>query len=94
MKILLIYFLIVNGFTFLITGYDKYLAIKNKHRIPEKTLFAFALFGGSAGLLLAMLIFKHKTSKSSFIVKFCGILFLQVIVVITLLNDKHFFIIK
>jgi len=94
MKILLIYFLIVNGFTFLITGYDKYLAIKNKRRIPEKMLFAFALFGGSAGLLLAMLIFKHKTSKSSFIVKFCGILFLQVIVVITLLNDKHFFIIK
>ncbi len=94
MKILLIYFLIVNGFTFLITGYDKYLAVKNKRRIAEKTLFAFALFGGSVGLLLAMLIFKHKTSKSSFIVKFCGILFLQVIVVITLLNDKHFFIIK
>jgi uncharacterized membrane protein YsdA (DUF1294 family) len=94
MKILLIYFLIVNGFTFLIAGYDKYLAGKNKRRIAEKTLFALCLFGGSAGLLLAMLIFKHKTSKSSFIVKFCGILFLQVIVVITLLNDKHFFIIK
>ena len=88
MKILLIYFLIVNGFTFLITGYDKYLAIKNKRRIAEKTLFAFALFGGSAGLLLAMLIFKHKTSKSSFIMKFCGIFLIQIMVVYLKLSDK------
>lgn len=88
MKILLIYFLIVNGFTFLITGYDKYLAIKNKHRIPEKTLFAFALFGGSAGLLLAMLIFKHKTSKSSFIMKFSAIFLIQIMVVYLKLSDK------
>lgn len=88
MKILLIYFLIVNGFTFLITGYDKYLAIKNKRRIPEKMLFAFALFGGSAGLLLAMLIFKHKTSKSSFIVKFSAIFLIQIMVVYLKLSDK------
>lgn len=88
MKILLIYFLIVNGFTFLITGYDKYLAIKNKRRIAEKTLFAFVLFGGSAGLLLAMLIFKHKTSKSSFIVKFSAIFLIQIMVVYLKLSDK------
>ena len=88
MKILLIYFLIVNGFTFLITGYDKYVAVKNKRRIAEKTLFAFALFGGSAGLLLAMLIFKHKTSKSSFIMKFCGIFLIQIMVVYLKLSDK------
>jgi uncharacterized membrane protein YsdA (DUF1294 family) len=88
MKILLIYFLIVNGFTFLITGYDKYLAVKNKRRIPEKMLFAFALFGGSAGLLLAMLIFKHKTSKSSFIVKFSAIFLIQIMVVYLKLSDK------
>ena len=94
MKILLIFFLIVNSFTFLIAGYDKYLAVKNKRRIPEKTLFALGIFGGSVGLLLAMLIFKHKTSKSSFIVKFCGILFLQLVIVIALLNDKTIFIIN
>ena len=88
MKILLIYFLIVNGFTFLITGYDKYLAIKNKRRIPEKMLFALCLFGGSAGLLLAMLIFKHKTSKSSFIVKFSAIFLIQIMVVYLKLSDK------
>ena len=88
MKILLIYFLIVNGFTFLIAGYDKYLAVKNKRRIPEKMLFAFALFGGSAGLLLAMLIFKHKTSKSSFIVKFSAIFLIQIMVVYLKLSDK------
>ena len=88
MKILLIYFLIVNGFTFLIAGYDKYLAGKNKRRIAEKMLFALCLFGGSAGLLLAMLIFKHKTSKSSFIVKFSAIFLIQIMVVYLKLSDK------
>lgn len=88
MKILLIHFLIVNSFTFLAAGYDKYLAVKNKRRIPEKTLFVLGLFGGTVGLLLAMVIFRHKTSKPSFIVKFCGILFLQVIVAIIFLNYK------
>ncbi len=88
MKILLIYFLIVNSFTFLIAGYDKYLAVKNKRRIPEKTLFALGIFGGSVGLLLAMLIFKHKTSKSSFIVKFSAIFLIQIMVVYLKLSDK------
>lgn len=88
MNILLLYFLIVNSFTFLIAGYDKYLAIKNKRRIPEKTLFAMGFFGGSLGLLLAMLFFRHKTGKSSFIAKFAGILFVQILFIITIYKDK------
>ena len=88
MKILLLYFLIINSFTFLTTGYDKYLAVKNKRRISEKMLFALGLFGGSVGLLLAMLIFKHKTSKSSFIVKFSAIFLIHIIVVYLKLSDK------
>lgn len=81
MKILLLCFLIVNSFTFLVAGYDKYLAVKNKRRIPEKTLFGLGIFGGTVGLLLAMVIFRHKTSKSSFLWKFFGILVIQLLLI-------------
>ena len=88
MKILLIYFLIVNIVAFLFAGYDKNLAIRKKRRIPENTLFLLATIGGSIGLLLAMLVFRHKTSKSSFIIKFGVIFIIQIVVFVFLLKDK------
>jgi len=88
MEVLLLYFLIINFAVFTIAGYDKYSAIKNKRRIPENTLFSMALLGGSIGLLLAMLLFRHKTGKTSFIIKF-GIIFLIQIILLSLkLNDN------
>ncbi|MFH6945313.1 DUF1294 domain-containing protein [Flavobacterium sp. FlaQc-50] len=88
MKVLLLYFLIVNSLDFLIAGYDKYLAIKNKRRIPENTLFTMALIGGSVGLLLAMILFRHKTSKISFIVKFLIIILIQALIVFLKITNK------
>ena len=88
MKVLFAYFLIVNSLTFVIAGYDKYLAVKHKHRIPENTLFLLAAVGGSLGLLLAMFLFKHKTSKTSFILKFSGIFLVQVVILVWILNYK------
>lgn len=88
MEVLLLYFFIVNGIAFVLTGYDKYLAVKNKRRIPENTLFTAAFFGGSIGLLLAMLLFRHKTSKSSFIIKFGVIFLFQIGLVYLKLTDK------
>lgn len=88
MEILLLYFLLINILVFILAGYDKSQARKNKQRIPEKTLFLTALAGGSPGLLTAMLLFKHKTSKTSFIVKFVLILAIQTALIITYLNYK------
>ena len=88
MEVLFVYFLIVNSLTFVIAGYDKYLAVKHKHRIPENTLFLLAAVGGSLGLLLAMFLFKHKTSKTSFILKFSGIFLVQVVILVWILNYK------
>lgn len=88
MEVLLVYFLVVNILTFFFAGYDKYVAIKRKRRIPENTLFAMASFGGSVGLLLAMLLFRHKTSKSSFIIKFSIIFIIQIVLVYLQLKDK------
>lgn len=81
MEILLLYFLFINTFVFILAGYDKYLARKNKRRIPENTLFFLEAVGGTIGLLLAMLFFRHKTSKTSFIVKFSGIFLIQIVLV-------------
>ncbi|WP_347051410.1 DUF1294 domain-containing protein [Flavobacterium olei] len=77
MEVLLIYFLVVNVLEFSIAGYDKSLAIKQKRRIPENTLFFLAFIGGTIGLLSAMFLFTHKTSKFSFIAKFAGIILIQ-----------------
>ncbi|WP_166921415.1 DUF1294 domain-containing protein [Flavobacterium poyangense] len=88
MKVLLVYFLIVNSLTFFFAGYDKYLAVKNKRRIPENTLFTMALIGGSIGLLLAMVLFRHKTSKTSFIVKFLIIILIQILFVLLKITNK------
>ena len=88
MEILLLYFLFISVIVFILAGYDKYLARKNKRRIPENTLFFFEAIGGTIGLLLAMLLFRHKTSKTSFIVKFSGIFLIQIVLVYLKLTDK------
>lgn len=88
MEVLFVYFLIITFLTFVIAGYDKYLALKNRYRIPENTLFTAAFFGGSIGLLFAMLLFRHKTSKTSFIVKFGIIVLLQLVLIYLKLTHK------
>ena len=88
MEILLLYFLFISIIVFILAGYDKYLARKNKRRIPENTLFFLEAIGGTIGLLFAMLLFRHKTSKTSFIVKFSGIFLIQIVLVYLKLTDK------
>ena len=88
MEVLLPYFLFINIIVFILAGYDKYQARKNKWRVPENTLFFFEAIGGTIGLLLAMLLFRHKTSKTSFIVKFTIILVIQTALIIAFLNYK------
>ena len=79
--ILFYVFLVLNLFSFLIIGYDKYLAKKRKSRIPEKTLLSIVFFGGTIGSGLGMLIFRHKTAKRSYLWKFWIIVFIQIILI-------------
>ncbi len=89
MEILLFYFLFISIVVFILAGYDKHQALKNKRRIPENTLFFLEAIGGTIGLLLAMLFFRHKTSKPSFIIKFSIIIFIQILIVVLLLIYKN-----
>lgn len=88
MKILLLHFLFISIIVFILAGYDKHQARKNKQRIPENTLFFLEAIGGTIGLLLAMLLFRHKTSKTSFIVKFSAIFLIQIVLVYLKVTDK------
>lgn len=61
----------------LLCGMDKASARKGGRRISERTLLLTALVGGSLGLLLGMILFRHKTRKASFLGSFFLILIAQ-----------------
>ena len=46
---------------FALMGVDKWKARRDAWRIPESTLWLFALLGGALGGTLAMQVFRHKT---------------------------------
>lgn len=64
------YFAAVNILLYILMGIDKFKAIKQKRRIPEKVLFLFAIIGGALGGTLGMLSFHHKTKHWYFEVFF------------------------
>ena len=61
-----LYFIVINLLTFLLYGLDKYKAIRQEWRIPERALLLMAFVGGAFGALAAMRIFRHKTRKGRF----------------------------
>lgn len=85
-EILIYYFIIINLFTFLTFGLDKYFAIKNKNRIRIVFLIFLAIIGGSAGGLLSMFIFNHKTRVDYFIYGLPLIILMQVFLLILFSN--------
>ena len=70
------YIIIINIISFILYGYDKYLAIKGKMRISEYHLLVTSFFGGSIGSIIGMKVFHHKTKKIKFWI--LNILFLLV----------------
>lgn len=66
LKILLIYLVLINAAAVAVMLADKRKAIKGKWRIPESTLFLLAAAGGSAGSILGMYLFRHKTRHPKF----------------------------
>ena len=75
--VLLFYLLTINALGLLIMLADKRRAQKKLWRIPEATLITIAILGGSAGILLGMRLFHHKTKKPKFYVGIPVILILQ-----------------
>jgi uncharacterized membrane protein YsdA (DUF1294 family) len=85
MSFLFWYFPLINLVAFSIIGIDKQLAIQQKWRISERSLLLSSVVGGTIGSGLAMLFFRHKTSKESFLLRFYGIIAIQILIVFILL---------
>lgn len=76
------YLAAVNIALFAAMGADKARAIRHRRRIPESTLFLLCLIGGSAGGVLGMFVFRHKTRHRSFSVGFPLILLAHIVLCI------------
>jgi uncharacterized membrane protein YsdA (DUF1294 family) len=73
--------LILNGIVFGVFGYDKFSAKKHQRRIPENVLFSLTFFGGTIGAAIGMLVFRHKISKKSFLLKWGSVVVIQIVII-------------
>ena len=84
MKMLFLYLAAINLAAFGLMAADKRRAQKHRWRIPEHTLFAAALLGGSVGALAGMYLCRHKTRHWYFVVGMPLILAAQIAAVLWL----------
>ncbi len=64
---------IASAITFVLYGWDKHAATNSRRRVSEQTLLGWALLGGWPGGMLAAGLFRHKTVKSSYRIRFAVI---------------------
>ncbi len=72
------FLLITNLITFGVFGFDKWQAKKHQWRISENALLGLSLIG-AIGAASGMILFNHKVSKKSFLVKFFLVLLIDVV---------------
>jgi uncharacterized membrane protein YsdA (DUF1294 family) len=68
--IALIWFAAFSAVTFLTFGFDKWRAGRSGQRVSELTLMMLGALGGWLGGLLGMIVFRHKTAKWTFKLKY------------------------
>lgn len=79
-----IYIILISLGSFFLYAYDKLKALnlsKNSRRVSELRLLFSTLIGGTIGSAMAMILFRHKIKKPSFIIKFSLVLIVQVALV-------------
>ncbi|WP_199873005.1 DUF1294 domain-containing protein [Inediibacterium massiliense] len=78
----IIYLILINIYSFLLTFIDKYKSKKDGWRIRERTFFIVSFFGGAVGVMIGMSIFRHKTQHKSF---YIGIPFIYLLHIVGIL---------
>lgn len=78
------YLILLNLITVGLFKLDKRKSETGAWRIPEKTLLAFAILGGSIGAKWAQHRFRHKTRKQPFATLLNGICILQALLILCL----------
>ena len=77
------YFGSINLFSFILFGIDKLNSTKERKRVPELSFHFFSLIGGVLGLLLGVVLFRHKLNNRYF-------LLLQLIILILWMIALYF----
>lgn len=75
-----VYLIIISVVTSAVTLADKLKAKKGSFRVPEKTLFALAILGGSAAEYITMRLIRHKTLHKRFMIGLPLIMLFQLII--------------
>jgi len=78
--LIFVYIFTINLISGIIFHTDKKNAVKNKKRIPEKTLHLLELAGGVFIILLMSYIIRHKNQKKSYITLTYFIFFLWIVI--------------
>ena len=63
------------GWVFLLFGFDKWRASRGGRRVSEAALCWLSALGGWPGGFLGMILFRHKSAKGSFQLKFAAAFF-------------------
>ena len=69
-NIALVWFAAFSVVTFLAFGFDKWRASRSGSRVPEFSLAILGALGGWLGGLFGMIVFRHKTAKWTFKLKY------------------------
>ena len=89
MKLLIGYLFLINLAGLFSMCIDKRRARSGKYRISEHMLMFIAVLGGSAGSLIGMHLFRHKTRHLKFSVGIPFVLFVQVILIMIIASSFH-----
>jgi uncharacterized membrane protein YsdA (DUF1294 family) len=65
-----IWFAVFNVVAFVAFGFDKWRASGSKRRVSEFSLALLGALGGWPGGLVGMIVFRHKTAKLTFQLKY------------------------
>jgi uncharacterized membrane protein YsdA (DUF1294 family) len=74
-RILLGWTIAMSAWAFVLFAFDKWRAGRGGRRVSEATLAWVCALGGWPGGLLAMILFRHKSAKGSFQLKFVAAVF-------------------
>ncbi len=86
MILLGLYLILINAAGFVLMLVDKFKAIKNLWRIPERVLLGVAAAGGSVGVYLGMKTARHKTLHPQFSIGVPVIFALQVLLSVFIMS--------
>lgn len=59
---------IINVLAFGLYAFDKRFAVYGERRIPEAVLIGLAIIGGGYGAGMGMMLFRHKTRHTAFLI--------------------------